>query len=172
MRGLGALAAIIGVIVFFWFGHNYAACQSVLVQLNSANAPAPPETGWPGWAWALMTTCPSPSTSPNSCCGSGPWPAASPPPSPASSAPAESSGDPLRRAVTCHGQQIGLSPKEFAVLEALMTAAPAALSAEALLAQVWDENADPFTKTVQVTIGRLRRKLDDPDVIETIPGVG
>ena len=80
--------------------------------------------------------------------------------------------DPLRRAVTRHGQQIDLSAKEFAVLEALMKAAPAALSAEDLLAQAWDENADPFTKTVQVTIGRLRRKLGHPDIIETIPTIG
>jgi DNA-binding response OmpR family regulator len=80
--------------------------------------------------------------------------------------------DPLRRTVHRHSQQIDVSAKEFAVLEALMKAAPAALSAEDLLAQVWDENADPFTKTVQVTIGRLRRKLGDPDVIQTIPTVG
>jgi DNA-binding response OmpR family regulator len=70
------------------------------------------------------------------------------------------------------GQHIDLSPKELAVLEALMKAAPAVLSAENLLEHVWDENADPFTKTVQVTIGRLRRKLEDPAIIETIPGVG
>jgi DNA-binding response OmpR family regulator len=80
--------------------------------------------------------------------------------------------DPLRRAVTRDGQQIGLSAKEFAVLEALMKAAPAALSAEGLLAQAWDENAHPFTKTVQVTIGRLRRKLGPPEIIETIPTIG
>ena len=53
-----------------------------------------------------------------------------------------------------------------------MRAAPAALSAEELLVQVWDEQADPFTKTVQVTLGRLRRKLGEPDIIETIRGVG
>jgi DNA-binding response OmpR family regulator len=46
------------------------------------------------------------------------------------------------------------------------------LSAERLLEEVWDENADPFTKTVQVTIGRLRRKLGEPQVIQTIPGAG
>jgi DNA-binding response OmpR family regulator len=80
--------------------------------------------------------------------------------------------DPLRRAVTREGRPRELSAKEFALLEALMRAAPAALSAEDLLEQVWDENADPFTKTVQVTIGRLRRKLGDPDVIETVPGAG
>ncbi len=80
--------------------------------------------------------------------------------------------DPLRRTVHRHGQQIEVSPKEFAVLEALMKAAPAPLSAEDLLYQVWDENADPFTKTVQVTIGRLRRKLGHPDIIKTTPSVG
>lgn len=62
--------------------------------------------------------------------------------------------------------------RQFAVLETLMKAAPAALSTEDLLAQAWDENADPFTKTVQVTIGRLRRKLGHPDIIETIPTIG
>jgi DNA-binding response OmpR family regulator len=58
------------------------------------------------------------------------------------------------------------------VLEALLRAGPAYLSATDLLRNVWDENADPFTKTVPVTIGRLRRKLGEPDVIETTPGVG
>jgi len=73
--------------------------------------------------------------------------------------------DPLCRAATREGAELDLSVKEFALLEALMKASPAYLSAEALLEQVWDENADPFTKTVQVTIGRLRRKLGDPPVI-------
>jgi DNA-binding response OmpR family regulator len=80
--------------------------------------------------------------------------------------------DPLSRTVMRAGEEHDLSPKEFALLEALIRAAPAPLSAENLLAQVWDENADPFTKTVQVTIGRLRGKLGDPDVIDTIRGVG
>lgn len=80
--------------------------------------------------------------------------------------------DPLRRSVTRDGHPVALSVKEFAVLEALLRAAPGALSAEDLLEQVWDEYADPFTKTVQVTLGRLRRKLGEPQVIETIPGVG
>jgi DNA-binding response OmpR family regulator len=80
--------------------------------------------------------------------------------------------DPVRRVVTRDGRPKDLSIKEFALLEALMKAAPAVLSAEDLLEQVWDENADPFTKTVQVTIGRLRRKLGEPGIIETIPGVG
>jgi DNA-binding response OmpR family regulator len=80
--------------------------------------------------------------------------------------------DPLRRLVTRAGEQRHLSANEFAVLEALMRARPVPLSAEELLGQVWDENADPFTNTVQVTIGRLRRKLGAPNVIETIRGVG
>jgi DNA-binding response OmpR family regulator len=80
--------------------------------------------------------------------------------------------DPLARSATRDGRRLELSAKELAVLEALLRASPGVLSAERLLEQAWDENADPFTKTVQVTIGRLRRKLGEPDVIETIPGVG
>jgi DNA-binding response OmpR family regulator len=80
--------------------------------------------------------------------------------------------DPLRRTLTRHGHPVDLSVKEFAVLETLLKAAPATLSAEDLLAQAWDENTDPFTKTVQVTISRLRRKLGDPQIIETIPSAG
>ncbi|MEW9528241.1 response regulator transcription factor [Microbispora sp. NPDC049125] len=80
--------------------------------------------------------------------------------------------DPLRRTVTRDGRRLDLSVKEFAVLEALLRAAPAFLSTEDLLEQVWDEHADPFTNTVTVTIGRLRRKLGDASIITTTPGVG
>src|SRR6516162_5155866 len=80
--------------------------------------------------------------------------------------------DPLRRTVTRDGRHVALSVKEFSLLEALLRASPAFLSAEDLLEQVWDEHADPFTNTVTVTIGRLRRKLGDPPVITTMPGVG
>jgi DNA-binding response OmpR family regulator len=80
--------------------------------------------------------------------------------------------DPLRRSVTRDGRLLDLSVKEFGVLEALLRASPAFLSAGDLLEQVWDEHADPFTNTVTVTIGRLRRKLGDPPVITTTPGVG
>jgi DNA-binding response OmpR family regulator len=80
--------------------------------------------------------------------------------------------DPLRRTVTRDGRPLNLSLKEFELLEALLRASPAHLSATDLLRIVWDENADPFTKTVQVTIGRLRRKLGEPQIIETTPGVG
>jgi len=80
--------------------------------------------------------------------------------------------DPLQRTVTRDGRHVELSLKEFGLLEALLRAAPAFLSAEDLLEQVWDEHADPFTNTVTVTMGRLRRKLGDPPVIRTMPGVG
>jgi DNA-binding response OmpR family regulator len=80
--------------------------------------------------------------------------------------------DPARRTATREGRQLDLSVKEFALLEALLRASPAFLSTEDLLEQVWDENADPFTNTVTVTIGRLRRKLGGPSVITTTPGVG
>ena len=80
--------------------------------------------------------------------------------------------DPVRRTVARDGRQLDLSVKEFGVLEALLRASPGFLRAEDLLEQVWDEHADPFTNTVTVTVGRLRRKLGDPPVIATRPGVG
>jgi DNA-binding response OmpR family regulator len=78
----------------------------------------------------------------------------------------------LHHTASRDGRRLDLSAKEFAVLEALMRAQQGVLSAEDLLAQVWDENADPFTNTVQVTMSRLRRKLGEPPAIETIAGVG
>ena len=80
--------------------------------------------------------------------------------------------DPLTGTVTRDGRTIRLSTKERAVLEALLNASPGALSAERLLEQAWDENVDPFTNTVRVTIARLRRKLGQPDVIHATPGLG
>ena len=80
--------------------------------------------------------------------------------------------DPLRRTAIRDGRRLELSVKEFAVLEALMRAAPGFLGAEALLERVWDEHADPLTNTVTVTIGRLRRKLGDPPIISTTAGIG
>ena len=78
----------------------------------------------------------------------------------------------MRHAATRNGRHLDLSVKEFGVLESLMRAEQAVLSAEDLLEQVWDEHADPFTNTVLVTISRLRRKLGDPPVIENVPNVG
>ena len=80
--------------------------------------------------------------------------------------------DPVRRTAVRRDRRLDLSVKEFGVLEALMGAQHAFLSAEDLLEQVWDERADPFTNTVFVTISRLRRKLGDPPVIENVPNVG
>jgi DNA-binding response OmpR family regulator len=80
--------------------------------------------------------------------------------------------DSLKRTVTRNGRHLDLSVKEFGLLEALMRASPAVLSAEDLLEQVWDENADPFTNTVVATMSRLRRKLGAPPVIENTPSVG
>ena len=80
--------------------------------------------------------------------------------------------DELTGTVTRDGRTITLAAKEWAVLEALAKASPGALSTEQLLQQAWDENIDPFTNTVKVTIARLRRKLGQPDVIRTTPGIG
>ena len=80
--------------------------------------------------------------------------------------------NPLTGNVTRDGRPIELTPRERAVLEALLTASPAALSAENLLEQAWDENIDPFTNAAKITISRLRRKLGQPDIIQTTPGVG
>jgi DNA-binding response OmpR family regulator len=80
--------------------------------------------------------------------------------------------DPLHHTASRDGRRLDLSPKEFAVLEALMRAQRAVLSAEDLLAQAWDEHADPFTNAVHVTMSRLRHKLGEPPAIETITRVG
>jgi DNA-binding response OmpR family regulator len=80
--------------------------------------------------------------------------------------------DPLHHTATRDGQRLDLTVKEFGVLEALLRAMPAPLSAEQLLEQVWDEYTDPFTKTISVTISRLRRKFGEPPIIETLPGIG
>ena len=80
--------------------------------------------------------------------------------------------DPVRRVVTREGAQCDLTPKEFALLEALLRAAPGAVSSEELLETAWDAHADPFTRTVSVTIHRLRRKLGEPTAVETVAGAG
>jgi two-component system, OmpR family, response regulator VanR len=80
--------------------------------------------------------------------------------------------DPARRMVTRGGSEIQLARKELAVLEALMSADRATVSAEELLERVWDDQIDPFTNVVRMTIMTLRRKLGDPPVIETMIGVG
>jgi DNA-binding response OmpR family regulator len=80
--------------------------------------------------------------------------------------------DPARRRITRAGDEVTLARKEFAVLETLMSAEGATVSAEQLLERVWDEHADPFTNVVRMTIMTLRRKLGDPPVVQTVIGVG
>jgi DNA-binding response OmpR family regulator len=80
--------------------------------------------------------------------------------------------DRARRRVSRAGRPITLTRKELGVLEVLLLADGAVVSAEELLERVWDENADPFTRTVTVTLARLRRKLGEPDPIETVVGCG
>jgi DNA-binding response OmpR family regulator len=76
--------------------------------------------------------------------------------------------DPALRIVTRAGVRLALSPKEFAVLEYLLAGRNRLVSAEELLERVWDEAIDPFTTTVKATINRLRTKLGDPPLIETV----
>ncbi|GIG85094.1 response regulator transcription factor [Plantactinospora endophytica] len=80
--------------------------------------------------------------------------------------------DPARHEVYRDGRYVALSRKEFAVLSELMRAGGAVVSAEELLERAWDEHIDPFTNVVRVTVMKLRRKLGDPQIVETVPGVG
>ena len=80
--------------------------------------------------------------------------------------------DPARRVAVRAGRRLALTTKELAVLECLLAADGRPVSAEELLERVWDEAADPFTSTVKTTIRRLRAKLGDPPVIETIRDSG
>ncbi|GLY05707.1 MULTISPECIES: response regulator transcription factor [Actinoplanes] len=80
--------------------------------------------------------------------------------------------DPARRVATRGGVRLPLNPKELAVLEYLLTSGGRVVSAEELLERVWDEAIDPFTTTVKATMNRLRSKLGEPSVIETVPRAG
>ena len=80
--------------------------------------------------------------------------------------------DPFRREVYRDGRYVALTRKQFAVLELLVAAAGGVLSAEELLEKAWDEHADPFTNAVRITVSTLRKRLGDPALIETVPGVG
>ena len=80
--------------------------------------------------------------------------------------------DPARRVASRGGRRLALSPKELAVLEVLLQADGAVVSAEELLERAWDEMADPFTNAVKMTVSRLRGKLGDPPVIETVAQAG
>jgi two-component system response regulator VanR len=80
--------------------------------------------------------------------------------------------DPFRREVYRDGRYVALTRKQFAVLEVLVGAEGGVVSAEELLARAWDENADPFTNAVRITISALRKRLGEPWIIATVPGVG
>jgi two-component system response regulator VanR len=80
--------------------------------------------------------------------------------------------DPFRREVYRDGRYVALTRKQFAVLEVLVAAAGGVVSAEELLEQAWDENADPFTNAVRITVSALRKRLGAPWVITTVAGVG
>jgi DNA-binding response OmpR family regulator len=85
---------------------------------------------------------------------------------------ADISLDASHRIAARAGRRLPLNPKEFAVLELLLAAQGAVVSAEEILERVWDEAADPFSQAVRTTMSRLRAKLGDPPVIETVPKAG
>src|ERR1700735_3228238 len=80
--------------------------------------------------------------------------------------------DPFRREVYRDGRYVGLTRKQFAVLEVLVGADGGVVSAEELLERAWDENADPFTNAVRITVSALRKRLGEPWIIATVPGAG
>jgi two-component system response regulator VanR len=80
--------------------------------------------------------------------------------------------DPFRREVYRCGRYVALTRKQFAVLEVLVTAEGGVVSAEELLERAWDVNADPFTNAVRITVSALRKRLGQPWLIATVPGVG
>jgi two-component system, OmpR family, response regulator VanR len=80
--------------------------------------------------------------------------------------------DPFRREVHRDGRYVALTRKQFAVLEVLVAAEGGVVSAEELLERAWDEHADPFTNAVRITVSALRKRLGEPWLIATVPGVG
>ena len=80
--------------------------------------------------------------------------------------------DPFRREVFRDGRYVALTRKQFAVLEVLVAAEGGVVSSEELLERAWDENADPFTNAVRITVSALRKRLGEPWIIATVPGVG
>jgi two-component system response regulator VanR len=80
--------------------------------------------------------------------------------------------DPFRREVYRDGRYVALTRKQFAALEVLVAAEGGVVSAEELLERAWDENANPFTNAVRITVSSLRKRLGEPWLIATVPGVG
>ncbi len=80
--------------------------------------------------------------------------------------------DPFRREVYRDGRYVALTRKQFAVLEVLIAAEGGVVSADQLLERAWDENADPLTNAVRITVSALRKRLGEPGIIATVAGVG
>ena len=80
--------------------------------------------------------------------------------------------DPFRREVFRDGRYVALTRKQFALLEVLVAAEGGVVSAEELLKRAWDENADPFTNAVRITVSTLRKRLGEPGIIATVAGAG
>jgi two-component system response regulator VanR len=80
--------------------------------------------------------------------------------------------DPFRREVYRDGRYVALTRKQFAVLEVLVAAEGGVVSAEELLERAWDQNADPFTNAVRITVSALRKRLGEPGIIVTVAGAG
>src|SRR5437763_342727 len=80
--------------------------------------------------------------------------------------------DPFRREVYRDGRYVALTRKQFGVLEVLVAAEGGVVSAEELLTRAWDENADPFTNAVRITVSGLRKRLGEPWIIATVAGAG
>src|SRR5919107_1583118 len=80
--------------------------------------------------------------------------------------------DPFRREVYRDGRYVALTRKQFAVLEVLVAGEGGVVSAEELLERAWDQNADPFTNAVRITVSALRRRLGEPSIIATVAGAG
>src|SRR3954467_11235524 len=80
--------------------------------------------------------------------------------------------DPFRREIHRDGRYVALTRKQFAVLEVLVAAEGGVVSAESLLEQAWDANADPFTNAVRITVSGLRKRLGEPSIIATVAGAG
>jgi hypothetical protein len=121
---------------------------------------------------APTTTSPSPSTSPSSVARCRALGRRATPAAPPMLTADDVVLDPARRTVSRAGRSLDLTRKEFGVLEVLLAARGAVVSSEELLERVWDENADPFTTTVRVTVMTLRKKLGEPGVIDTVVGAG
>ena len=121
---------------------------------------------------ARTTTSASPSLSTSSWRARVRWRAAPGPPRPPILRRSDIELDPATRRASRGDRELELTNKEFGVLEVLLAADGGVVSSEELLEKVWDENTDPFSNVVRVTVMTLRKKLGEPQPIETLPGAG